>query len=238
MFRRISLISLGLIFLVLFVYSSIQIVMPLRAYHTARTEYIQLRNDFGIPPMDAISLPEPFDDEYLVECDDFEQYLDELSQKNVFFDILYNINSDVVFWLVLPGSNVSYPVVQGVDNELYLRRTFQGEQNASGAIFLDYRNCANLTDVHTLIYGHNMLDGSMFAALHSWDGDHFIIFKPDEIIVYRVLDRQTMSDNDALFFIPNDVWDNEDSIVTLSTCVSGAPHLRYVVHGQRLSPPS
>ena len=93
--------------------------------------------------------------------------------KEIDFEGLRKINEDLVAWIQIPGIGVDYPVVQGEDNEYYLYHTFQKENNKAGSIFLDYRNHDDFTDRRVILYGHNMKDGSMFAALLNYADDTF-----------------------------------------------------------------
>lgn len=79
------------------------------------------------------------------------------------FDALESINSDIVGWIYLPGTNINYPVVKGEDNDEYLRRLFDGTSNASGSIFMDELDTApGMVDQQTTLYGHHMNNRSMF----------------------------------------------------------------------------
>ena len=84
------------------------------------------------------------------------------------FDELAAVNGDVAAWIDFPGQPISYPVVQGDDNSRYLRLSFKGSSSSSGAIFLDYRNDGLMKDGNTIIYGHNMRNGSMFGLLRRY----------------------------------------------------------------------
>ena len=84
------------------------------------------------------------------------------------FDELTSINKDVVAWIDFPGQDISYPVVQGDDNSHYLRWSINGNSSSSGAIFMDYRNEGVMKDGNTIIYGHNMRNGSMFGLLRRY----------------------------------------------------------------------
>lgn len=66
-------------------------------------------------------------------------------------------------WIVLDGTNIDYPVVQGKDNFEYLDKDADGEYYVGGAIFLDYRNDFKFTDDYNVVYGHNMAGGKMFG---------------------------------------------------------------------------
>ena len=72
-------------------------------------------------------------------------------------------NSDIVAWIHIPGAGISLPVMQGADNSAYLYRNFYGEQSISGTPFLDYANSPDFSDDNSIIYGHNLFDGSTTA---------------------------------------------------------------------------
>lgn len=86
---------------------------------------------------------------------------------------LREINPDVVGWISIPGIDLSYPLLQTSDNEYYLKHTWTRESNSVGAIFLDWRSDAAFGDFNTLIYGHRMRDGSMFAVLNGYEQQSF-----------------------------------------------------------------
>ena len=75
------------------------------------------------------------------------------------------MNPNVIGWIEIPGLSISYPVVQGTDNAYYLHHLFTGEYNSSGSIFADWHNQPDFADPNTIVYGHNMKNGSMFGTL-------------------------------------------------------------------------
>lgn len=102
-------------------------------------------------------------------------------------------NSHVVAWIEIPDTPVSYPVVQGEDNEYYLTHTFQGEESLYGSIFLDCQNSSSFTDSHSVVYGHNMQDGVMFAFLNQYEypevmqeHPYIYVYTSDRAFVYRI----------------------------------------------------
>lgn len=98
----------------------------------------------------------------------------ELDKFTVNFTELQAINPDVVGWIVVLDTAISYPVVKGSDNEYYLDHTFEKKTNYAGSIFMDYQNSADLSDLNTFIYGHNVHHGTMFAELEEYmDADFF-----------------------------------------------------------------
>jgi sortase B len=88
--------------------------------------------------------------------------------KNMDFAALREVNPEVLGWILIPGTRISYPLVQGADDEYYLNHTWRGSRSAVGAIFVEAQNSADLSDFHTIIYGHRMNNGSMFHSLASY----------------------------------------------------------------------
>ena len=80
---------------------------------------------------------------------------------------LFAMNDDFVGWLCIPDTDVNYPVMHTTDDpEWYLRRNFHGEYSESGVPFLDFR--CSLDSGNLIIYGHNMMNGTMFAGLRGY----------------------------------------------------------------------
>ena len=78
---------------------------------------------------------------------------------------LQEVNEDVVGWIAIPNTELSYPIVQGEDNDFYLDWTWNRERNSVGAIFLECQVSPDFDDFNTIVYGHRMRDGSMFGSL-------------------------------------------------------------------------
>jgi len=89
------------------------------------------------------------------------------------FDRLIGINPDAVGWILSENTKISYPLVQGRDNAYYLNHLVSNEVNKLGSIFVDYRNNRDFSDEHTLIFGHNMNDGSMFNDLENYKDPNY-----------------------------------------------------------------
>ena len=100
------------------------------------------------------------------------------------FDKLRSVNEDVIGWIYVDAlPDISYPIVQGKDNQTYLHQTYEKTYNFAGTIFVDYENGSDFNDCNTLVYGHNMKNGSMFGHLKKFSED------------------QTLYDNDKYFWI-------------------------------------
>ncbi len=73
-------------------------------------------------------------------------------------------NADTFGYIQIPNSKIDYPVVHCANNDFYLTHAFDGHPSAVGAIFIDFRNSKNIeNNQNIIIYGHNMLNGSMFC---------------------------------------------------------------------------
>ena len=78
-------------------------------------------------------------------------------------------NADCVGWLTIPDTGIDYPVMHTPDTpEHYLRRDFYGNSASGGTPFLDGRNLAEAENQNLILYGHNMMDGSMFKPLMNY----------------------------------------------------------------------
>ena len=93
------------------------------------------------------------------------KYPDDLSFLNVDLNPYLKINSETVAWLQVNGTIISYPVVKHKDNSFYLNHDFYKRKTDVGAIFADYRNNFDELDDNTIIYGHNIINGTMFGQL-------------------------------------------------------------------------
>ena len=98
---------------------------------------------------------------------------DESEESGLDFAELKRINPDFVGWLSLNDTVIDYPVVKGQDNDYYLTHLFTGEYNTLGSIFVDFRNNDLFTDKVNVIYGHSMLNGSMFFVLEKYKNQSF-----------------------------------------------------------------
>ena len=91
---------------------------------------------------------------------------------------LQQVNSDVIGWIAIPGTEISYPLMQGTDNDYYLTHTWNQNSSAVGAIFMDCRCSADFSGFNTIVYGHRMNNGSMFAALKHYKKQDFLQAHP------------------------------------------------------------
>ncbi len=102
-------------------------------------------------------------------------------------------NPDFLGWITIPDTKIDYPTVHTVDNEYYLNHSFEGEYLRAGTIFADYRNSKSLlNNQNTVLYGHNMMSGSMFSCISDFfsrsyfsENRYIYIYTSDGIFVYQ-----------------------------------------------------
>lgn len=122
------------------------------------------------------------------------------------FKSLKEKNEEIYAWITIPGTNIDYPVLQSsTDDSFYIHRGIDGEYLYAGAIYTELKNSKDFTDFNTVLYGHNMKDGSMFAGLHAYqDRDFFdknkeiIIYTPEHIYHYEIFAAYTYDDRHIL----------------------------------------
>ncbi len=107
--------------------------------------------------------------------DTLSQYTSEADNAPIEVDLsgIREVNEDVVGWIYIPDTNVNFPVLQGKSNKQYLFQSYKKEYLIAGSIFIDYRCKADFTDRNTVIYGHNMHNGSMFGKLKKYKREEY-----------------------------------------------------------------
>ncbi len=116
------------------------------------------------------------------------------------FTELHTINEDIIGWLRVGALDISLPVCQAEDNDYYLHRTFERTDNFAGCLFLNCDNSRYFTDQNSVIYGHNMRNGSMFGTLkklqtqETYDSNqYFWVFTENFIYQYRMFSVSIVS---------------------------------------------
>lgn len=184
----------------------------------------------------------------------------EIIWPEIDFTQLREINPDIVGWLYSEGIELNYPIVQAEDNARYLNMLFDGTHNKTGCPFLDTGNAGDFSDRHSIIYAHNRKDGSMFGHLVKYKEQNFYENHPRILLITEEA-RYVMeifsghiarSDSGAwkIEFVDdteyanwqkvvcerssittNLVPEDDERILTLSTCSYEFDSARYVLHG-------
>ena len=173
-------------------------------------------------------------------------------------DAQRKINQDIKAWIRVPNTYIDYPVVQSADCSFYLDHDVFKKKAAAGSLFIDSRNRGGFIDFNTIIYGHNMKNGTMFGNLENFGnktyfknnpaGQLFLadrtynleIFaylkvKQDDSFIYGTISSVNLNEyigyikNRALNFNSDIQLESGDHIVTLSTCTKDYTDSRIVV---------
>ena len=115
-------------------------------------------------------------------------------------------NPDIYAWIQIDGTNINYPVAQSAtDNEYYLNHTIEGQEGYPGSIYTENWNTKEFTDFNTVIYGHDMKDGSMFQNLHNYaDASYMqqhpnvVIYTPEKKLTYQIFAAVVYDDRHIL----------------------------------------
>ena len=198
---------------------------------------------------EIIWIPAPLEEE--------DPEIDKLASIDL--NALREVNPDVIGWIRIPNSKINYPLMQGEDNTFYLEHTWEGNKNPYGSIFLESRNSPDMTDFNTIIYGHNMLNGSMFGGLSSFGyqwyfnwNKYVYILTDAGIFRYEIFSSYAAEVDSATYGLSFYQWETRenfismalensqiksdvvpeptDRIITLSTCTGVGYESRRVVH--------
>lgn len=277
-----------LILAVIFVGSSAAVLMQLRSFQDGQETYraaaeaaglsqpqyeIHPSETRGVQPESAPSLPKentapthaslPEETEPPAEEapdprpeDPNAEYLAQLD-----LSAMRKTNPDVLGWILIPDTVVSYPLVQGEDNEHYLSYTWDGKKSKLGSIELECTNSSDLSDFHTIIYGHNLENGQMFSDLPQYQEQdyyetHPYIYIANESGIYRyeIFSFYETTVTDITYLLRFDDEDQqqefldycigqsaidtgiepapEDQILTLSTCTNVDRSARWVLQAR------
>lgn len=164
------------------------------------------------------------------------------------FEDYVKVNKDVIGWIELYGTGCDYPIVQGKDNIYYLNHTADGRFQASGSLYLDYRNQSNFQDYNNIIYGHHMDQhmmlgdlslflsqdyfqkhqyGKIYANHHWWGLDIYALLETDanNTLIYHpgitsLTQKQTYQSyiQEKARYIRSMSISEDDHLVLLSTC--------------------
>ncbi len=175
------------------------------------------------------------------------------------FNALYKISKNAVAWLYCPDTVINYPVAKAKDNSYYVRRSLNGKYSNGGTLFVDYRNSKDFSDRNTIIYGHHLRNGKMFACLEQYRKQayydkHPVFYLTTPTGKYRLeafsgYVTPAVSNAYRLSFSGNSDFESwlasvkkkstfksdvvvtaTDKVVTLSTCAYDYDNARYVVH--------
>lgn len=243
--------------LIIVVVSGINVFRLSREYQKGINEYEKLEQYVSL---EKNPTEKPAKNQQAQDVQEEEQESRIPVSVDVKYDELKGINEDFVGWLYYEPLEISYPIVRGNDNDYYTQYTFENVKNSSGAIFMDFLNRKDYSDFNTIIYGHNMRNGTMFGSLKKLLNDqeiieenpYYYIFTEDKAYMYEIFAVYiTTADSKTYDLIENEEGGEEylnfidetavyrsdkevtvsDRITTLSTCHGLHSNNRTIVHG-------
>jgi len=172
-------------------------------------------------------------------------------------------NNDIVAYLKIEGTNIDFPVAQTINNSYYLTHDLLGRENAAGSAFMDYEGRVYPLSYNTVIYAHNMRDGSMFHDIRNYNNTAY--FEAHKKISLQTLNEDTLWEIFSFYETDTDFYYNavsfadaddfvsfanmlkeksiykpaanftaDSRILTLSTCTNRSDNSRYVLHAYRV----
>ena len=176
------------------------------------------------------------------------------------FNILHAISDNAVAWIFSPDTVINYVIAQSKDNAYYLNHLLDGTAASGGSLFMDYRANAGFSDWNTVIYGHQMNNGTMFGSLSNYRDPAYYeqhpvmyLYVPGKRFTLELIAGYTTDIYDPAFdpaisrekrnallaravarstFQSGVTAGEEDRLVTLSTCAYDYNNARYVVIGR------
>ncbi len=126
---------------------------------------------------------------------------------DVNFTDLWKINRDIYAWIKIPNTAVNYPVLQtSGDDRFYLEHNIYGQYSFAGCIYSEKVNSKDFSDPNTVLYGHNLLNGTMFASLHNFrdpnffaNNEYIYIYMPDRTLIYRIFSAYEYDDRHIMY---------------------------------------
>lgn len=123
------------------------------------------------------------------------------------FTELWKVNTDIYAWIKIPNTNVDYPVLQtDGDDGFYLNHNYKKQYEFAGSIYTEKLNSKDFSDPNTVLYGHDMLNGTMFRTLHNFHDPGFFsanpyiyIYLPDRTLTYEIFSAYVYDDRHLLY---------------------------------------
>lgn len=186
-----------------------------RGIHCTKQSYeheSQIEATLENTAMTTQDIPVSQPEEAAIDIMQTKQLPADIAAKKVDFNELETINQDIVAWIYIPAVDISYPVLQGKDNNEYLHRSFDGKKSSTGAVFMNCANVSDLSDDNTFIFAHNMKNGTMFGALKSFvwkkdtiDIDPYIwIFTREATYQYEIFSAYNTTKSSDMYIVAKD----------------------------------
>lgn len=223
---------------------------------SAEWSYSQMKQEYEIPVVRIVQS----DDKELQNLEERKVDFSIRKENQINFTELHEQNADIYAWIEIPGTEVNYPVLQHpTDDQYYLNHTVDLVSGLPGSIYSESIYKKNFSDIQTVLYGHNMKNGSMFGSLHKYEDEHFFyenpyiyIYLENKTLIYRIFAAVKFADVYLSTYCnyeekegfckylkevktsPGNVNEDVDvsfgnRILTLSTCIAKDAYHRFLV---------
>lgn len=255
--RRIAMLLLLAAFLI----SAGTVAFVKRQYRESAQLYEQASRHYTLPAAPQAAGLTPKEADKPVEVPAASDAPLEHAPIAVDFDALRAVNPEVVGWIYCEDSAINYPVLQAADNEYYLHRSYDRSYSVSGSIFAEAANRPGFVDCNTILYGHHMNNGSMFASLERWADQSYYeehpvlwLLTPEQdykLLLFSGFTTSAYSDIYTVRAEPDETWQSYldtlvrqsdfqadvdlsgcERTVMLSTCAYVFDFARYVLHAE------
>lgn len=153
---------------------------------------------------ESVTIPVAIQNAEETENAERERFWEDVPEVD--FDTLWETNIDICAWIYVPGTQVNYPVLRNTQtsdlyDSYYLQHTVDKSEGLPGAVYMEPCNMPDFTDKNTVLYGHHMKNGSMFASLDYYmdavfmeENPYVYIVTPQKNIIYQVFGAVTYDD--------------------------------------------
>lgn len=179
-------------------------------------------------------------------------------KRSIDFKKLKSINNDIIGWIYIPHTAIDYAILKGANNDTYLHHNYYRQYSFAGCIFMDTINKKDFSDDNTILYGHNMKNGSMFAGLKQYTTQSYMdshpyiyVYLPDgSLSIYDIFSTNIYQADSKMYSKGNDYQQymakilstslaredvdtkNKTNLLMLSTCSAAHSVRRNVVYGR------
>lgn len=210
--------------LLLMVVAATNIVLLSREYQKGINTYENLEK-YATVTQDSVEVAQEIKD--TADSESTEEVVEEIIEGpqiavnlDIDYDTLTKINEDFVGWIYYAPLELSYPIVRGIDNDYYTHYTFENVKNSSGAIFMDFLNKPDFSHFNTIIYGHNMRNGTMFGSLKKLLNDpsiieedpYIYIFTRDKVMMYEICAAYITNDSSHTYDLTQTTEEQTDYV--------------------------
>lgn len=174
----------------------------------------------------------------LIEISEIKEDVDILEEESkINFKELSNINSDIVAWIVIDGTNINYPIVQSTNNTYYLKHSFYKKYSNYGTIYMDATANKDFSSSNTFIYGHYTANKSMFGELGNYmkqsffeEHPYIIIYTPEKTIkaeIFSVHVDDASSPSYQMNFTTNEAFKNYIDLMKQKSVINSGIEVDY-----------